>query len=75
MPTGTSTRSRRATTFVLTKPLNFDDLYHRFAETAELFLYARSPSLDTLDSIWGRIVKVGQGASSAFILVTWIARP
>ena len=32
-------------------------------DTAELFLYARSPSLDTLDGIWGRIVKVGQGAA------------
>jgi aminobenzoyl-glutamate utilization protein B len=32
-------------------------------DTAELFLYARSPSLDTLDGIWGRIVKIGQGAA------------
>jgi aminobenzoyl-glutamate utilization protein B len=32
-------------------------------DTAELFLYARSPSLDTLDGIWGRIVKIGQGAT------------
>jgi aminobenzoyl-glutamate utilization protein B len=32
-------------------------------DTAELFLYARSPSLDTLDGIWNRIVKVGQGAA------------
>ncbi len=32
-------------------------------DTAELFLYARSPSLDTLDGIWKRIVKVGQGAA------------
>jgi len=32
-------------------------------DTAELFLLARSPSLDTLDGIWGRIVKIGQGAA------------
>jgi aminobenzoyl-glutamate utilization protein B len=32
-------------------------------DTAELFLYARSPSLDTLDGIWGRIEKIGQGAA------------
>jgi len=32
-------------------------------DTAELFLYARSPSLDTLDGIWNRIVKIGQGAA------------
>jgi aminobenzoyl-glutamate utilization protein B len=32
-------------------------------DTAELFLYARSPSLDTLDGIWARIVKIGQGAA------------
>jgi aminobenzoyl-glutamate utilization protein B len=32
-------------------------------DTAELFLYARSPSLDTLDGVWGRIVKIGQGAA------------
>ncbi len=32
-------------------------------DTAELFLYARSPSLETLDGIWGRIVKAGQGAA------------
>jgi len=32
-------------------------------DTAELFLYARSPSLDTLDGIWGRILKIGQGAA------------
>ena len=32
-------------------------------DTAELFLYARSPSLDTLDGIWGRIMKIGQGAA------------
>jgi len=32
-------------------------------DTAELFLYARSPSLDTLDGLWGRIVKIGQGAA------------
>ena len=32
-------------------------------DTAELFLYARSPSLDTLDGIWERIVKIGQGAA------------
>ena len=32
-------------------------------DTAEIFLYARSPSLDTLDGIWGRIVKIGQGAA------------
>lgn len=32
-------------------------------DKAELFLYARSPSLDTLDGIWARIVKIGQGAA------------
>jgi aminobenzoyl-glutamate utilization protein B len=32
-------------------------------DTAELFLYARSPSLDTLGGIWSRIVKIGQGAA------------
>ncbi|MGD0361354.1 MAG: amidohydrolase [Bryobacteraceae bacterium] len=32
-------------------------------DTAELFLFARSPSLDTLDGIWGRILKIGQGAA------------
>jgi len=32
-------------------------------DTAELFLYARSQSLNTLDGIWGRIVKIGQGAA------------
>ncbi|MGO4879731.1 MAG: amidohydrolase [Bryobacteraceae bacterium] len=32
-------------------------------DTAELFLYARSPSLDTLDGIWARIEKIGQGAA------------
>jgi aminobenzoyl-glutamate utilization protein B len=32
-------------------------------DTAELFLYARSPSLDTLDGIWKRIEKIGQGAA------------
>jgi len=31
--------------------------------TAELFLYARSPSAETLAGIWGRIVKIGQGAA------------
>jgi len=32
-------------------------------DTAELFLYARSPSLDTLDGIWARIEKIAQGAA------------
>ena len=32
-------------------------------DTAELFLYARSPSLTTLDGIWARIEKIGQGAA------------
>ena len=32
-------------------------------DTAELFLMARSPSRDTLDGIWARIVKIGQGAA------------
>jgi len=32
-------------------------------DKAELFLYARSPSLDTLDGIWARIEKIGQGAA------------
>jgi len=32
-------------------------------DTAELFLYARSPSLATLDGIWARIEKIGQGAA------------
>ena len=32
-------------------------------DTAELFLYARSPSLDTLSGIWARIVKIGNGAA------------
>jgi len=32
-------------------------------DTAELFLYARSPSMTTLDGIWARIEKVGQGAA------------
>ena len=32
-------------------------------DTAELFLYARSPSLTTLDGIWGRIEKIGRGAA------------
>ncbi len=32
-------------------------------ENAELYLYARSPSLTTLDGIWARIEKIGQGAA------------
>ncbi|HTQ55760.1 MAG TPA: amidohydrolase [Bryobacteraceae bacterium] len=32
-------------------------------DTAELFLYARSPSLETLDGIWARIEKIAQGAA------------
>lgn len=32
-------------------------------DTAELFLLARNPSLDTLDGIWDRVVKIGQGAA------------
>jgi aminobenzoyl-glutamate utilization protein B len=32
-------------------------------DTAELFLYARSPSLEALDGIWARIVKIGRGAA------------
>lgn len=32
-------------------------------DTAELYLMARSPTLPSLDSIWARILKVGQGAA------------
>jgi aminobenzoyl-glutamate utilization protein B len=32
-------------------------------ENAELYLYARNPSLTTLDGIWARIEKIGQGAA------------
>lgn len=32
-------------------------------DTAELYLMARSPSATTLDGIWARILKIGQGAS------------
>jgi aminobenzoyl-glutamate utilization protein B len=32
-------------------------------DTAELYLYARSPSLTTLDDVWKRILKISQGAA------------
>ncbi len=32
-------------------------------ETAELYLMARNPTLTTLDGIWARILKIGQGAA------------
>src|ERR1700686_1556055 len=31
-------------------------------DTAELYLYARNPSLVVLDEVWNRILKIGQGA-------------
>jgi aminobenzoyl-glutamate utilization protein B len=32
-------------------------------ETAELYLYARNPSLPVLGEVWNRILKIGQGAA------------
>src|SRR5580658_10452603 len=32
-------------------------------DTAELYLYARSPSLTVLDDVWSRILRVGNGAA------------
>jgi aminobenzoyl-glutamate utilization protein B len=32
-------------------------------DTAELYLYARHPSSEVLTGIWGRILKIGQGAA------------
>ncbi len=32
-------------------------------DTAELFLMARSPTMTSLNDVWGRVLKVGQGAS------------
>jgi aminobenzoyl-glutamate utilization protein B len=32
-------------------------------DTAELYLYARSPSLTVLDDVWSRILRIGNGAA------------
>lgn len=32
-------------------------------DTAELYLYARNPSLPVLGGVWGRILKIGQGGA------------
>jgi len=32
-------------------------------DTAELYLYARSPSLSVLDDVWGRILRIANGAA------------